>query len=136
MQSSVVMPSFRLDTRVYPWQFAGWEPALGFKISKVRSNIYKLVIAHRVVVFFKSSKQHLHRPPPAFAHFKSEREGVMRVSLYSVKDGAREFLAYQSLRMALSTRQNSGTGPSHSLNQTARRRRWRAVRSRPVILVR
>ena len=26
--------------------------------------------------------------------------------------------------------------PNHSLNRTARRRRWRAVRSRPVSLVR
>lgn len=87
----------------FQWQRSAWSPVLGFRLDKVRSNIYQLVIATdpELTIYLKSNSARLHKPPPSLAHYKIEDSGQRQLSLYWLDRGSREFKGYWSPDEAL-----------------------------------
>ena len=89
--------------RYLQWQKSGWSPALKFKLNKVRSNIYQILIGTDpvIVTYFKCNSARLHKPPPTFAYFKATSTLTLELNLYWLDRGSREFTGYKTPDEAL-----------------------------------
>ena len=99
----VVAPKIGQTSTEFRWQKSAWSPALDFKLSKVRSNVYQISFGKDpiVTVYFKCNSARLHKPPPTFAQFKAADLGNLQLSLYWLERGSKEFTGYKSPDEAL-----------------------------------